>query len=367
MSKPLTDTTGMLWCDKHRPKTLGQLDVHPELTKRLKSIVEAKDFPHLLFYGPSGAGKKTRVMTLLKGHYGPAAGRLRLEQRQIKVSEHRWLDINVVVSTKHLEVNPSDVGIYDRAIAMDLIKGIAESGNVDRYGFKTVVINEADQLTKTAQQALRRTMEKYMRQCRIILVANSLSRIIPPLRSRCLAIRVPLPEQNVIQRVVTETAKREKLVMPEQLAAELARASGGNLRRALLLAEATKVQRSPWTNETRPATPEWEKFIGEIATEICQEQSPKRVWEVRGKLYELLTNCIPAEVVLQRLALKLLDHLDSSARVNVVNLAAHFEHNMKMGSRPIVHLEAFVCQFMAMYRKYISDIACAAARPPTRS
>ena len=38
---------------------------------------------------------------------------------------------------------------------------------------------------------------------------------------------------------------------------------------------------------------------------ILQEQTPKRLYEVRGKLYELLVNCLPPELILRKLTLEL--------------------------------------------------------------
>ncbi len=56
-----------------------------------------------------------------------------------------------------------------------------------------IIIVEGDKLTRDAQHALRRTMEKYVESCRIILCCNSTSRVIPAIRSRCLAIRIAAP------------------------------------------------------------------------------------------------------------------------------------------------------------------------------
>lgn len=48
----------LLLTHKYRPRTLNDLHYHPELSSRLKSLASSGDFPHILFYGPSGAGKK---------------------------------------------------------------------------------------------------------------------------------------------------------------------------------------------------------------------------------------------------------------------------------------------------------------------
>lgn len=58
--------------DKYRPTKLEQLHYHPELSGNLQQLAKGGDIPHLLLFGPSGAGKKTRVMCFLRAIYGSA-------------------------------------------------------------------------------------------------------------------------------------------------------------------------------------------------------------------------------------------------------------------------------------------------------
>lgn len=73
--------------------------------------------------------------------------------------------------------------------------------------FTVVLLTEVDRLTKDAQHALRRTMEKYMSTCRLILCCNSTSKVISPIRSRCLAVRVPLPSVEEVRLKEMNTFK----------------------------------------------------------------------------------------------------------------------------------------------------------------
>ena len=105
----------MLWVDKHRPKTLDGLDYHKPLAANMKRMVASGDFPHMLFYGPSGAGKKTRVMALLRQLHGPSVEKLKVEARTFKFgSTSTTTDLTMVTSSHHIELNPSDAGIRDR-------------------------------------------------------------------------------------------------------------------------------------------------------------------------------------------------------------------------------------------------------------
>ena len=87
-------------------------------------------------------------------------------------------------SNHHIELNPSDCGNKDTFVVQEVIKEIAQSGVLDTSsgsrGFKVVVLSEVDQLSKSAQAALRRTMEKYTSSCRLILCCERPSKVIDP-------------------------------------------------------------------------------------------------------------------------------------------------------------------------------------------
>lgn len=62
----------MLWIDKYQPRHLNELSCHPEITNHLEQLTKKNNLPHMLFYGCSGAGKKTRIMAVLRAVFGDA-------------------------------------------------------------------------------------------------------------------------------------------------------------------------------------------------------------------------------------------------------------------------------------------------------
>lgn len=119
-----------LWLDKYRPNTLNKLTLHHDISLKLDALARCEEIPHLLFYGPSGAGKKTRVMALLREIFGPGAEKVKLEHRSFKTSTGKQIDIATVGSNYHVECNPSDAGSGDRFVIQEVIKEIASHGNL---------------------------------------------------------------------------------------------------------------------------------------------------------------------------------------------------------------------------------------------
>lgn len=85
-------------------------------------------------------------------------------------------------------------------------------------------------------------MEKYTTTMRLILCCNSLSKIIAPVRSRCLLMRVGRPDVPEIVRVLDHVARNEGFELPKELAQNIAQHAERNLRAALLSLESTAVK-----------------------------------------------------------------------------------------------------------------------------
>ncbi|GLE10659.1 hypothetical protein PINS_up022876 [Pythium insidiosum] len=350
----------MLWVDKYRPTSLQELDFHPEVTKRLKNLATSDDLPHLLVYGPSGAGKKTRIMALLRELYGDGALKVRLEHKSFaNPGRTTKVEITTVASNYHIEMNPSDVGNNDRLVVQEVLKEIAQYHLADtnsKRSFKVVLLIEVDRLSKNAQHALRRTMEKYTATCRLVLCCNNPSKVIDPLRSRCLGIRIGAPTNDEICSILQGVCAKEGLDYSAPLGAQIADKSERNLRRALLMLETCRVQSYPFAHDKPIQLPAWEEYVGNLAKVILKEQSPGSLLKAREMIYELIANCIPSEVILRTLCRELMIRLDDDLKHELIQWAAYYEHRMQRGSKDIFHFEAFIAKFMTLYKKFLLEL-----------
>lgn len=365
----------MLWVDKYRPHSLEEVDLYPDITQTLKRLADSRDTPHLLFYGPSGSGRKTRVMSMLQEVYGPSVYSLHLDHKTVSVTDSKSVDIAVLSSPYHLDINPSDAGNYDRAIVMHMIKEVAMSNplrltnkkfsgklplkeegkeNISFVGHKMVILNDVDKMTKGAQHALRRTMEKYMKNCRLVLICSSLSRLIAPLKSRCLGIRVPAHTEENLLAAVTRVCKGEGLPIPSNtFMSVLLERSQGNLRRALLMFEAAaKSEIGLEGGSSAISLPDWELFLQKVVDCIFAEQSPKALFDIRQMFYDLLCECVSGETILRHLVDGIVDRIAAADQPKVFQLAAKYDYNMRVGTsfNTIVHLEAFTAGVMQVLK-----------------
>ena len=268
----------------------------------------------------------------------------------------RKVEVISMASNYHIELNAADAGIYDTYVVQEVIKEIAAFRPLDsRQKYKVLIISEVDRLTNQAQAALRRTMELYSRQCRLVLCCLSPSKVVDPIRSRCLGIRVPAPNQKEVMDILEYVADKEKLKLPKKLAARIAAQSERNVRRAVLMMETCKVQQYPFTPDQTVQITDWERYIAFLGNDVVAEQSPNRVLACRQKIYELLVNCIPPDVILKYLCKELYPKVNNTMKHEIAHWASHYEHQLRLGQKEIFHIEAFIVRIMSLYRQHHVD------------
>ena len=202
-----------IWTEKYRPQKFEEMVGQQEVIRRVKSLVVAMNIPHLLLAGPAGIGKSTLALIVVKQLFG-----------------ERWKE-------SYLELNASDERGID--VIRQKVKDFARTKAIGNVPFKVIFLDEADALTKEAQQALRRTMENYSNTCRFILSCNYSSRIIDPIQSRCVIFRFKLLEKKDISTVINRIAESEHLKIALNAFDTLYDASEGDCRKATNLLQAT--------------------------------------------------------------------------------------------------------------------------------
>ncbi len=211
-----------IWTERYRPSKFEEVVGQQEILKRVKSLVQAMNIPHLLFAGPPGTGKSTMALIIVK-----------------ELFKDKWRE-------NYLELNASDERGID--VVRQKVKDFARTKALENLPFKVIFLDEADALTKEAQQALRRTMENYTSTCRFILSCNYSSKIIDPIQSRCVVFRFKLLEKKDVVQVVKRIAEREKLVVDDGAFGALYEGSEGDCRRVINLLQTT-ASISPNVNE----------------------------------------------------------------------------------------------------------------------
>ncbi len=118
-------------------------------------------------------------------------------------------------------------------VIREKVKEFARSRTPPGIPFKIILLDEADNMTADAQQALRRLMELFTVSTRFILIANYPSKIIDPIQSRCAFFRfTPLRKEDVIARL-KYIADNEGVEYDEEALEAIYEISEGDMRKAI--------------------------------------------------------------------------------------------------------------------------------------
>jgi DNA polymerase III delta prime subunit len=168
-------TEAIPFTEKYRPNNFDDIVMESLNKDFFITMLKQKYFPNLLLYGPPGTGKTTTIINL--------------------INEYQK-SVNNINKCLVIHLNASDERGID--IIRNQINQFVKTNNLFEEGFKFVVLDEVDYMTKNAQQALKYLIQSCGKNVKFFLICNYISKIDQSLQHEFICVRFnKLPIQNI--------------------------------------------------------------------------------------------------------------------------------------------------------------------------
>lgn len=343
----------MLLFQKYRPNSFNEFVSHLETVQYLNKYT-LETVPNLIFYGKPGHGRRTMVYALLSNLFGETP-KLKEKTSEIKAGA-TTMTVRYLESDEVVEICPSSYGSRDRVVVQSIIKELAESkpilsmfGN-KKHALRVIIIESAEDLSRDAQAALRRTIEMYSKNFRIFMICSEMSKIMEPIKSRCLIIRIRGFRDEEIKQIGRNILEKEGTRVPDGIIDEIVDNSHGNGKRAICLLEFYLIDQDERENKRKKSDMkgfrlDWEEKLDNIAKFIGSQPSPNTFLTIRKEFYDVLNLGISADTILLYLFRRAAAYGVLACKV-AVEAALKYGERLQLGNKPLYHLEAFMAELI---------------------
>jgi replication factor C small subunit len=327
-----------LWTDAHAPTLadIPQDDVREYLQRAVDEPI------NLVVHGPAGIGKTAAVRALAEAaHADP---------------ENDFVVINVADffdrTKKEIRNDPrfesflAGKSDYSKRDMMTHVLKESASYAPVSGDYKTMLLDNAEAIREDFQQALRRVMERHHRTTQFVLTTRQPTKLIPPIRSRCFPVPMRAPTDDEVVDVLAGIAAAEGVEHDEEALRYVAAAAEGDLREAILTAQATYEDTGSITG-TDPLTVLEEVGADDRVAEMLADAMAGEFTDARSTLDDLLVDegFSGAEVLddVLRVARKR-DVVPDAQLADLHYLAGDVEAAMQEGTSDRIHVSRLLAE-----------------------
>ena len=310
---------------------------HKEILDKLQTISSDDGMPHIIFYGNHGSGKKTLINLFLEMIFDNSIYNLDDSKYTVISSGNIENEVIVKQSDHHIIIEPNNNN-FDRYLIQDIVKEYARRYPLCIFeksrNFKMVQINNLGNLSYYAQTSLRRTIEKYSNTCRFIMWCYSLSKVIEPLRSRCLCIHVPTQTNDELIKWTFNIASLELINLDLRILTNIVDSSNGNLKNILWKLDMYKY--------CGKITNCYQKALNNLINEIIEGHN---IEVIRDYVYKMMITNISSNIIIKDILNIILIKINNYPKdkiFKIIEAASTFEYRLSKGRRDIIHIETFL-------------------------
>lgn len=346
----------MFLIDKYKPINQTDAFFHRELLNLLDIMSKDEAIPHIIFYGPNGSGKKTIIKLFLEMLFDRSINNIRNTPYKVNGSGNKTTMENVKQSDYHIIIDPKNNN-SDRYLIHDIVKEYSKRRTLNVFqtnrSFKVVLINNIDSMSYYAQTSLRRTMERYNDKCRFIMWCRSLSKVIKPLQSRCICIRIPSPSNTDMFKYVIDISVREGILLSMDKYADIIKKSNGNIKKALWELEFSRYSYELDTDYYSSM----DKIV-DMLLELSLNNITKKNG-IRDILFNLMITNFEASAIMR----DIIDAICKSSKISdlskqkIVSTCAEYDYQLVKGRREIIQFDAMMTAIMHILNEEKQQLA----------
>jgi replication factor C small subunit len=317
--------------EKYRPKSIQDLAGQPHFKGILKNWVQIGKIPHMLLSGPPGVGKTSTATVIAHELFGKA---WRYNFHEYNASDNRGIDFIRNEIKRLVSVVP--VGASSQIIFLD----------------------EADELTASAQTALRQIMMKHTDTTKFILACNYPENIIDPIKDRMVVFNFELLQPEVIVEKLKFVCTKESIGFEGNALEIIAESSGGSLRKAIRNIEVYRNADNFITLDNIITLESTRKRISSLEIEgiesLIQKAFAGDIEEYEKKLDKLFDGGFRATEMLSTI----LDFISKDKKIEkplkqaLINQTGNYEWRIRQGSNESLQMRCYVNALSRTFLRY---------------
>lgn len=257
-----------------------------------------------------------------------------------KINEHNInpsKTFTIRSSKYYIELTPSNYGIYDKNIVNDFLWDTSGTLNILNNTKKTFIIWNVDLLSVSAQESLQNVIQTNSETSNFILTCSNTFSVDNSIMSNCFLVKLPIINKNVLEGLCKKMGVSKNIINDSRSSFDTY--DIGLFMHNMYISKNFNYRKISFHDNIV-------EFYNKIRG--LKKVSNKQLEWVRSSLYDYYVNHINVSFIFRCFINLIINDksITEDLKKKMTNMALIYEYNALKGNKIIIHLEAFIYEFL---------------------